>query len=97
MKTLSSNLETKNDTTGVVAEWAGFYINKFELENNGKFRIDSKNINTGTWNLDEEENTIVFQQDGHPENSSSFNLTLQEDSLYLKDSYNLIKCVRSSW
>ena len=98
LKIFSGNFETTNDTTGVVAEWAGYYINKFEIINDGTFSLkDAGFSNAGSWNLDEKSNSIEFIAEGHPETTSTFTFTLPQDSLYLKDSFNLIKCVRSSW
>lgn len=96
IKTSSGKL-IESDSSDISAVWAGLYINKFEIVDDGTFQIDTASYGIGHWTFDEINDSILFSRSAHPDISTRFFVKAQKDSLWLINAVDEIKSVKSSW
>ena len=67
VKTLPSGEIITSDTSDIAAVWAGLYVSKFEIVDDGTFQIDTSTYGLGNWTFDEINDSITFSRAKYPD------------------------------
>lgn len=97
VKTLPSGEIITSDTSDIAAVWAGLYVSKFEIVDDGTFQIDTSTYGLGNWTFDEINDSITFSRAKYPDIFTVFAVRAQRDSLWFTNAVNEIKSVKNNW